>query len=207
MSGSWLHRPLESPRVYDLVQRLLGAGDRTLDGVYSRGFGKSSGIVLDIGSGPVQETPLPRGTLIGVDVNHAYVERYTNGPESADCSLQGVVASAAELPFATESVDECRCVAVLHHLPDTLSRAAISEMVRVTRRGGRIVIWEMLKPSSWSAGPLARLLCALDRGQHLRTGDELATMLLETSKLEWQEERFRYAWPRLHGGQWITVKQ
>ena len=52
VSGSWFHRPLESPRIYNAVQTLLGAGGNSLDTVYARGFGSSSGSVLDVGCGP-----------------------------------------------------------------------------------------------------------------------------------------------------------
>lgn len=206
MSDRWFHRPLASPRLYDGVQKLLGAGDRTLEGVYSRGFGASEGCVLDVGCGPTQETPLPRGTLIGIDINANYVARYSASDNTETTRILGAVGSAAALPFADASCDETRCVAVLHHLPDELATATVKEMHRVTRPGGRIVIWEMLLPDRWSDGPLATLLCRLDRGRYVRPVADVRALLGHAVDETWEEERFRYAWPRLHGGQWIAIK-
>ena len=219
---SWVHKPLESPRLYNLVQRLLGAGGQPLDGVYDRGFGRSSGLVLDVGCGPVQETPLPEGTLVGLDINLGYIERYVAGgatletapvseraaetsasPRLGDaaprCSVLGVAGSAAELPFADETFDECRCVTVLHHLPDTLARRTLSEMDRVLKPGGTLAILDMVRPPGVRQGLLAWILCALDRGHHVRTGARLATMVQDQLPGAWSEESFLYAWPRLHG--------
>lgn len=52
-------------------------------------------------------------------------------------------ASAGALPWADGTFDGAISVAVMHHLADaTLVAAGIAEMVRVTRGGGHIVVWD-----------------------------------------------------------------
>jgi len=51
---------------------------------------------------------------------------------------RGTAADARALPFASETFDGCRADRMLQYLPD--APAAIAEMVRVTRRGGRVVV-------------------------------------------------------------------
>jgi len=54
-----------------------------------------------------------------------------------------VVASGDALPFAENSFDLTYSVAVMHHIADPeLVRRTLAEMVRVTRPGGRILVWD-----------------------------------------------------------------
>lgn len=49
-----------------------------------------------------------------------------------------VRASASRMPFADGTFDACICIEVLEHVPDT--DAAVREMARVLRRGGRLLV-------------------------------------------------------------------
>ena len=53
---------------------------------------------------------------------------------------------AVSLPFRDASVDAVRCERVFQHLPDP--EAAVAEMVRVLRPGGRVVLMD----SDWGTG-------------------------------------------------------
>lgn len=56
---------------------------------------------------------------------------------------RGVAGYADALPFRSETFDLVACVATLHHIADAPRvAAAISEMCRVARRPGTIVIWD-----------------------------------------------------------------
>lgn len=57
--------------------------------------------------------------------------------------VETVVATGDDLPFADDTFDLTFSVAVMHHIaePDRVRRT-IAEMVRVTRRGGKILIWD-----------------------------------------------------------------
>jgi len=201
MARSWLHRLLERPGVYRLAQRVLAPGGSEIDRVYDEVYGSVQGRVLDVGCGPRPDTPLPRGTIVGLDVNHAYIRSYCE-PDSrdrSDCTKLGLVGSAATMPFADETFDECRGAAVLHHLPDTLARDALREMCRTVRRGGRVAIFDMIWPRSFTASPLAWLICRFDRGAWVRTEDELTRLARTSYDGPWQTRRFSYSWTRLCG--------
>lgn len=54
-----------------------------------------------------------------------------------------VVARGDDLPFPDDTFDFTYSVAVMHHIADPdLVRRTLAEMVRVTRPGGRILIWD-----------------------------------------------------------------
>ncbi|MDQ2654592.1 MAG: class I SAM-dependent methyltransferase [Chloroflexota bacterium] len=57
--------------------------------------------------------------------------------------VQTVVAHGEAIPFPDDSFDLAYSVAVMHHIADPGKvRRTLAEMVRVTRQGGRIVIWD-----------------------------------------------------------------
>ena len=57
--------------------------------------------------------------------------------------VQTVVAHGEAIPYPDDSFDLAYSVAVMHHIADPGKvRRTLAEMVRVTRPGGRIVIWD-----------------------------------------------------------------
>ena len=201
MARTWLHRVLEHPGVYRLSQHVLAPGSREIHRVYGEVYGSVRGRVLDVGCGPRPDTPLPEGTIVGLDVNHAYVQDYCRprDGERTDCAKLGIVGSAATMPFADESFDECRSAAVLHHLPEALARDALREMCRAVRRGGRVAIFDMIWPRSFVSAPLAWMICRFDRGAWVRTEEELIRLARDSYDGAWQTRRFSFSWTRLCG--------
>jgi SAM-dependent methyltransferase len=58
-------------------------------------------------------------------------------------AVQAVQASGTELPFPDASFDLVLTVASLHHIADPGDvRRTLREMVRVTRPGGRVLVWD-----------------------------------------------------------------
>jgi SAM-dependent methyltransferase len=54
-----------------------------------------------------------------------------------------VTGSGAALPFEDDSFDLVLSVAVMHHIADAHDvRQTLSEMVRVARPGGRVLVWD-----------------------------------------------------------------
>lgn len=100
------------------------------------------GRALDVGcgTGALAERLADRGYAVtGVDPSEGMLEiMRRRAPQST-----AVQASATELPFVDDRYDLVYTVATLHHIaePDAVA-AALGEMVRVTRPGGRIVIWD-----------------------------------------------------------------
>jgi SAM-dependent methyltransferase len=78
----------------------------------------------------------PQMRLAGVDVNSSGIEMARNHVPDADIHLSG----AESLPFPDESFDCVTCIEVLEHIPSELRARALSEMRRVLRAGGRLVL-------------------------------------------------------------------
>ena len=112
------------------------------------------GTVVDIGSGPgevlVRLAALaPSLQLTGVDVDEDMVARARRKAERRiqQAGLRRprfVVADAAALPFADESIDLVVSSYAVHHLPDR--HAARAEIMRVLKPGAKAIIWDVVSP-------------------------------------------------------------
>lgn len=104
--------------------------------------------VLEVGCGPATDTLAlaklvgASGRVVGLDVDPEMValanERSRNAGFGERVAHQ--VGDAVALPFADDTFDACRSERLFQHLPDP--PAALAEMVRVTRPGGRIVVFD-----------------------------------------------------------------
>jgi SAM-dependent methyltransferase len=158
------------PRIYErlsrpIVARLVFYG-RKLSAADERALtmdllGVSSGEkVLDVGCGTGDFTrsfaaQAGDGLTIGLDASKtmlaAAVEK--GGPEN----LAYLRADACELPFNPDDFDAVCCIGCLHILEDPFK--CLSEMVRVARPGGRVLIgssWRKGKASKWGPGGMVR---------------------------------------------------
>jgi SAM-dependent methyltransferase len=61
--------------------------------------------------------------------------------EGQELPIEFHLGDATRLPFADDSFDGCRADRSLMHVPDP--QQALSEMVRVTRVGGRVAVYEV----------------------------------------------------------------
>ena len=90
---------------------------------------------LEVGSGNGKNMLLRPDKFKGCDISESFVEMCKN------IGLDVVHADATNLPFDDNSFDATMSIAVIHHLSSTERRAkALSEMTRVTRRGGKLLI-------------------------------------------------------------------
>lgn len=102
--------------------------------------------VADIGCGPGTDTiPLgqcvgPAGQVVGIDVNRAFVVDADARAEQEGVSawVTHRTADAADLPLETDAFDACRSERMFQHLAQP--EPALSEMVRITRPGGWVVV-------------------------------------------------------------------
>jgi ubiquinone/menaquinone biosynthesis C-methylase UbiE len=102
--------------------------------------------LLDVGCGTGDDARMlaalvaPSGEVVGVDGSQIMIDearrRGTGG-----LPVRFEVANAHKLPFADASFDGSRCDRTFMHLEDPLQ--ALSEMVRVTKPGGRVVVYEV----------------------------------------------------------------
>jgi arsenite methyltransferase len=128
--------------------------------------------ILDVGCGPgflaaeLHQEVGPAGSVVGVDASPAMlalaVRRCQGRP-----NVTFHKGDAASLPVADASFDAAVCVQVLEYVADTL--AALRELYRALRPGGRVVVWDIdWATVSWHSrdrGRMARVLEAWD--EHL----------------------------------------
>ena len=110
--------------------------------------------ILDVGCGPgfyvaelLDETG-PSGRVVGVDSSPqmlAIAAKRTEGYANAEFHEGAAVA----LPVADNAFDRVLCVQVLEYVDD--ATAALAEMHRALRPGGRVVVWDV----DWSTALVA----------------------------------------------------
>lgn len=110
--------------------------------------------VADIGCGAGDDAAAlanlvgPEGHVTGIDISSSMIEEA--GKRFQDVgNLDFAAAPADALPFETESLDAIRADRVLIHVPDPV--AAITEMLRVLKPGGRIALSEPDMLGFWVA--------------------------------------------------------
>jgi len=106
--------------------------------------------ILDLGCGNGRSTHLlsalnKKNAAVGCDISHKFLSSFNHsGPDApkycaGDCS---------QLPFRDESMDIVSCFQLIEHLSEP--HKALLEMIRVTRRGGLIII---ISPNLFSPFP------------------------------------------------------
>ncbi|MGH9036381.1 MAG: methyltransferase domain-containing protein [Acidimicrobiia bacterium] len=102
--------------------------------------------VLEVGSGTGDDARRiaaevgPSGFVLGVDVSQAMVAEARRRAEGTGLPVRFETGDACALDAADASFDSARAARVLLHLPDPL--VAVAEMARVTRPGGRVVLFD-----------------------------------------------------------------
>ena len=140
---------------------------------------------LDVGCGTGEDVVSmaalvgPTGQAIGLDSSHAMISeasrRHRDVPQA---SFR--VGDAERLPFAGRSLDGCRAERTLQHLSDP--KAAVAEMARVVREGGRAALvepdWETLVIEGADAAVSAVIWAHhITRHPHPRIGRRLWALL------------------------------
>jgi ubiquinone/menaquinone biosynthesis C-methylase UbiE len=117
-------------RVYRRIIELSGIrpGDRVLD------VGSSSGYLARM----LAAAAGPSGSVIGVDPSGAAIS-YARRRAPANATFTTGVAQDLSA-FADSSVDLVTSTLAIHHVPARKREAALLEMYRVTRPGGRLLI-------------------------------------------------------------------
>lgn len=175
-------------------QRVLGPGAeaRIAEEIAARGLIERAGRrVLDVGCGPESRLAGFGLGAVGVDRSERALYRARPGCRSL------VRADAAALPFASASFDSVWCFGLLHHLEDAAAARTLSEMRRVARPRGLLVVFDGVLPRSFWRRPLASLIRFLDRGRHMRSETELRALLAPA--IRQPMTRFEYAMTGLEG--------
>jgi ubiquinone/menaquinone biosynthesis C-methylase UbiE len=102
--------------------------------------------VLDLGCGTGEDaqelTRLagPSGRVVGVDWSETVIAEARERVARTALPVAFQVADAYELPFPDATFDRCRADRVFHHLEHP--HRAFAELLRVTRPGGRVLLFE-----------------------------------------------------------------
>ena len=144
---------IHQPRLYEFVTTAVFLGRR--NGIWDR-LVAASGVVpgdrvLDVGCGTGYFTmrlavaAMPGGAVTGIDPSESMVE-YGRARAAADIAFE--VATAQELPFGDGTFDVVASSMTIHHIPVGARPAALAEMYRVLRPGGRLLIADERPPES-----------------------------------------------------------
>jgi arsenite methyltransferase len=131
-------------------------------------------IALDVGCGPGTVTASlasaagPGGLVLGIDISEPMLTRAVRA--EAGTQLGFLRADAQRLPLRDETVDAVLSIAMLQLIPDPV--AAVAEMARVLRSGGRLAA---VVPTAGRTARFWRLLPNI--GAYVFGKDELAGIL------------------------------
>jgi arsenite methyltransferase len=134
----------------------------------------AGGVALDVGCGPgsiagsLGRAAGPGGLALGIDISEPMLAQAVRA--EADPQVGFMRADAQRLPLRDETVDAVVSIAVLQLVPDPA--AAVGEMARVLRPGGRLVV---MVPTAGRAARFWRMLP--NTGAYAFGGDELGDML------------------------------
>jgi SAM-dependent methyltransferase len=138
------------------------------------------GVVVDVGCGTGRALPAlraavgPHGIVIGLDLTPQMLT--VARQRARDCGAALLLADASRLPFADASVDAVFAAGLITHLPDP--DAGLRELARVTRPGGRLVLFH----------PTGRAALAARHGRTLGPDEPLADAPLSraTEDTSWE---------------------
>jgi SAM-dependent methyltransferase len=126
----------------------------------------TGGAVLDVGCGTGRALPAlrsavgPAGTVIGLDLTPQMLAVAKANRRAEHAAL--LLAEASRLPLADASVDAVFAAGLVNHLPHVT--AGLAELARITRSGGRLIIFH----------PSGRAALAARHGRTLRPDEPLA---------------------------------
>lgn len=137
-------------------------------------------IVIDVGCGTGRALPAirdavgPGGSVVGIDLTPQMLA--VAQPRAAASRAPLVLADARSLPIADAAADAVFAAGLVTHLPD--ADAGLRELARVTRPGGRLVLFH----------PSGRAALAARHGRALRPDEPLAETPLRrtTQRTGWR---------------------
>jgi SAM-dependent methyltransferase len=116
-----------------------------------------AGEVLDVGCGTgalAARVAAAGYQVTGIDPSEGMLEVLRRRAPA----VRAIHGSGTELPFESDAFDLVYCVAVMHHVAEPGEvRKTLTEMVRVSRPGGRVLIWDHNPRNPYWASLMARV--------------------------------------------------
>ncbi|WP_161596205.1 class I SAM-dependent methyltransferase [Rhodanobacter glycinis] len=156
---------MDQPRYYDFVARLLTLGH---GGALHERFIELARLapdetILDVGCGTGSLALAAKarvdagGTVHGIDASKEMIEQASRKAQRRRVPVDFRIATVEALPFQERSFDVVFSTLMLHHLPRPLRRACASEIARVLKPGGRVLITDFHPPARRRMGWVAHL--------------------------------------------------
>ncbi len=156
--------------------------------------------VLDIGCGTGDDARMlaslvgPDGHVIGIDASETMIGAARERSKASSVPVEFAVGDAFTLDFSDSEFDGCRCDNVLMHLDGEPTRA-ITEMVRVTRAGGRVMVSDFNldatvidHPDRTRTREIVHMLC--DGIRHGWIGSQLPRLVADAGLIDIQVEGY-----------------
>ena len=161
---SFLHKILENPIVFELQQRLCNDYS-TVTEEFSEILGECGKRIIDIGcsTGACASSiiDMKKNEYVGVDIEPQYIESAAR--RSPDGEFHAM--DARKMSFANASFDLAMFVGVMHHMDDSLVIDCLTEVSRVLKPDGLVIVAEpVFTDGHW----LSTRLLNMDRGRNIR---------------------------------------
>lgn len=163
--------------LYDLLGAKMRKGRDTLRQVADPQPGE---VVLDVGCGTgtlalALVADNRTAAVTGIDPSPEMVQLARRKAAKAGRSVSFEVGVVEDLPYADETFDLVTSSLMWHHLPTDIRDAALAEVRRVLKPGGRFVLMDFASESHSRGG---HVLSLLGHGRGPATADGLVTKLI-----------------------------
>jgi ubiquinone/menaquinone biosynthesis C-methylase UbiE len=158
------HKLLEIPAVFDIQQRLTNHYSN-LTKAFPEYLDVTGKKILDVGCSTAacagEIVDMKANEYVGVDIEPRYIERARKQHPDGRFLVQ----DARSLPFEPETFDLVMFNGVWHHMDDALIRSCMSEVRRVLKKDGHVIVSEPVFRLDW---PISTYFLKNDRGKHIR---------------------------------------
>lgn len=178
-----LHDFFEHPRVFNAYQAVVDGGKRRQIRRFLADVPYRS--VVDIGCGTGNWAAVAKGDYLGVDLSPSFIAA-CRARYAGDATKQFLEADVTTLD-RSERFDLAQLISVLHHLSDDDVRRLLDWIAR----SARYFFVLDLYPMPWH--PVARVLYALDRGDHIRTPADQKRLILSNPAFRLVKEENYFA--------------
>ncbi len=175
---------------YDMFSTIFGLGVNRPNSrmVVELAQIKDGDSVLDVACGTgnltltAQRVAGPKGKVYGIDAAPEMIEFAKKKAARAGSPVVFQVGLAEKLDFPGGTFDVVISRLAIHHLPDDLKRRAFAEILRVLKRGGRLLIADFKPPSN----PILNHITSAVIGSHMMQTDigALPQMMKEAGFVE-----------------------
>ena len=167
----------EIPFFYKLVQTVLAGGGHDLIKKYLKAeISLKYKKILDQGCGTGEYSLLFKDRYFGLDNNKDYIQ-------GASKNYPGnfILGDATNMKLKQNSFDVVFSVGLHHHLNDELAKKAINQALRVTKKGGKVVIVDAMMPKN-KFNIIGYFLRKIDRGGEVRRVSETLKLIPRSLK-------------------------